>query len=405
MRNRITPELMSAILDAGYNIDYIDAITIDKLGVIPYPILVIPPTDRIPLSTYEKIASYAAAGKVIAIDKLPSLAPGLMEQGESAQVAALSRRLFRNGDHPGVFVDSVSELGDALHRALPPDCSATGEARQIGFIHRRLAHADLYFAANTGNTPVDSAATFRASRPYVEAWDPDSGRVLLNAPNQAGQPIPLKLAPYESRIFVFADQPGSGTATAENAAQASDREVADLSQGWSLRFPAQNQSAPLTRLQSWTDLPQRQYFSGEADYTRSFKLAQTPPAGTRVLLDFGEGAPIADDRPPGSNGMHALLDPPIREAAIVFVNGQRAGSLWHPPYRIDISQFAKKGENEIEVKVFNTAINELAGQPPRDYTALWAKYGKLFDPQDMQNLRPVPSGLLGPIHLLEEAPK
>src|SRR5665213_694783 len=67
MKKRITPELMSAILDAGYNIDYIDAATIDKLGTIPYPVLVIPPTDRIPLTTYRMIASYAATGKVLSL--------------------------------------------------------------------------------------------------------------------------------------------------------------------------------------------------------------------------------------------------------------------------------------------------------------------------------------------------
>jgi hypothetical protein len=76
MRKRISPELMAAILDAGYNIDYIDAATIDKLGVIPYPVLILPPTDRIPLSTYKKIESYAANKSVIALGKLPSLAPG-----------------------------------------------------------------------------------------------------------------------------------------------------------------------------------------------------------------------------------------------------------------------------------------------------------------------------------------
>ena len=94
--------------------------------------------------------------------------------------------------------------------------------------------------------------------------------------------------------------------------------------------------------------------------------------------------------------MSALLDPPIREAAIIFVNGQRAGSLWHPPYRIDISK------NKIEVHVYNTAINLLAGQPPRDYTALQAKYGRRFDPQDMDNLKPIPSGLFGPIDLVKQ---
>jgi hypothetical protein len=68
MHTRISPELMSAILDAGYNIDYIDTATIDKLKGIPYPVLILPEVTRIPLSAYKQIAAYAASsGKVIAI--------------------------------------------------------------------------------------------------------------------------------------------------------------------------------------------------------------------------------------------------------------------------------------------------------------------------------------------------
>jgi hypothetical protein len=89
----------------------------------------------------------------------------------------------------------------------------------------------------------------------------------------------------------------------------------------------------------------------------------------------------------------------------VFVNGQRAGSLWHPPYRLEVSGLLHRGENQIEVHVYNTAINLLSGQPPRDYSALYAKYGKRFEPQDMDNLQPIPSGLFGPIRLLEETAK
>jgi hypothetical protein len=76
--------------------------------------------------------------------------------------------------------------------------------------------------------------------------------------------------------------------------------------------------------------------------------------------------------------------------------------LWHPPYRLDITAFAHPGENTLEVRVDNTAINELAGQPALDYTALNAKYGKRFDPQDMDNLKPIPSGLIGAVRLISE---
>jgi hypothetical protein len=140
-------------------------------------------------------------------------------------------------------------------------------------------------------------------------------------------------------------------------------------------------------------------------YERNVSLARSASPDTRFWLDFGTGTPTIDHRPPNANGIFALLDPPIREAAIIFINGQRVGSIWHPPYSIDVSNFMHQGDNRVEVHVFNTAINTLAGQPPRDYTALRAKYGRRFDPQDMDNLQPVPSGLFGPIRLVEEKRK
>jgi hypothetical protein len=406
MSKRITPELTAAILDAGYNIDYIDAATIEKLGVIPYPVLILPPTDRIPLGSYRKIESYAAAGgKVIAIGKLPSLAPGLMEQGDSAEIAALSEKLFRSGDPKGIVVGSVGDLAAALHRALRPDLDATGQTEGLGFIHRKLTDSDIYFVVNTSNRPIDESVRFRAGRSVVEAWDPDGGRILETGRPEASARIPLRLAPYESRVFVLKDG-FEGAAvkadqTAPEATHESVKQIADLSEGWMVRFADEARAQRLNSLISWTEIQGRQFYSGGAVYTRSVSMARDPFAGSEIFLDFGTGTAITDNRPPHSNGMHALLEPPIREAAVVFVNGQRAGSLWHPPYRMDISTFVHGGENRIEVHVYNTAINLLAGQPPHDYSALRARYGRRFDPQDMDNLRPVPSGLFGPIRLEE----
>jgi catechol 2,3-dioxygenase-like lactoylglutathione lyase family enzyme len=404
MTKRITPALMGAILDGGYNVDYIDAATIDKLGTIPYAVLVIPPTDRIPLTTYKTIESYAAKGKVIALEKTPSLGPGLMEQNDSAQIAAVSDRLFKQSSHEGVFVDSISALPDALHHALPPDLDATGETEGLGFIHRKLADSDIYFVANTSNHPVNGSVQFRSARPAIEAWNPDGGDVLESEAKRDGARIQLQLAPYESRVFVLADRLQTGT-TEQISAQApaaKETQLTDLSTGWQIHFADAAAPTAIDKLTSWTDLSGRQFYSGEAVYSRNVSIKNVGTPGARFILDFGAGTPFEDRRKPNASGMMALLDPPIREAAIVFVNGTRAGSLWHPPYRIDISAFVQAGENKIEVHVYNTAINLLAGQPPRDYTALRARYGRRFDPQDMDNLKPLPSGLLGPIHLVEQ---
>jgi len=215
-----------------------------------------------------------------------------------------------------------------------------------------------------------------------------------------GDRIPLVLAPYESRVLVLTDRAGiTASQFAKEHSKPSDEQLADLSTDWQVRFADDAALLTLSKLTSWTDLQGKQNYSGEADYSRSFSIGQAPKTGEHIFVDFGAGTAITDNRRPDAAGMYALLDPPIREAAVVFINGQQAGSLWHPPYRIEITSLLKSGENEIEVKVYNTAINLLAGQQPRDYTALSAKYGHRFDPQDMDHLQPICSGLLGPIHV------
>jgi hypothetical protein len=107
MAKRITPELMAAILDSGYNIDYIDAATIDKIGVIPYPILVIPPTDRIPLAAYKLIERYGAmGGRVIGIGKT-RIAPPPSPKSPSASPQAPITEAFcfiRSANYPPRFI-------------------------------------------------------------------------------------------------------------------------------------------------------------------------------------------------------------------------------------------------------------------------------------------------------------
>ena len=405
MRKRITPELMTAILDAGYNVDYVDAATIDKLGKVPYPVLILPPTARIPLKTYRTIDNYAKTGTVIATGNLPSLAPGLTERAESAEIAAISSKLFAGGGK-GIVVDSISELPNALHRALAPDIETTGQTAGIGFLHRKLSNCDIYFVANTSNQPIEGSIRFRAGRTNVEVWDPDGGAILKARKLDAATDSRLALAPYESRVFVLEDGHGATTKatgkTGSEPAAKHEEQLADLSAGWRIQFAGTDEAESLPALVSWTEMTGRQYYSGEAVYTRSFTLDGSVASAARVWIDFGAGTPTTDPRPPNAFGIRALLDPPIREAAIVLVNGHRAGSLWHPPYRIDVKELVHRGDNRIEVRVYNTAVNLLAGQPPHDYTALRAKYGRRFDPQDMDNLQPVPSGLLGPIRLVVE---
>jgi hypothetical protein len=77
--------------------------------------------------------------------------------------------------------------------------------------------------------------------------------------------------------------------------------------------------------------------------------------------------------------------------------------LWHPPYELDITSLLRPGNNALEVRVANTAINLLSGEGLPDYRLLWARYGRRFDPQDMDHLQPLPSGLLGKVELISRS--
>ncbi len=77
LQKLITPELMATILSAGYNVDFIDADAIDKVGFGTHQIVVIPPTDRIPVATLRKLDDWVTkhGGKAIAVGRAPSMDP------------------------------------------------------------------------------------------------------------------------------------------------------------------------------------------------------------------------------------------------------------------------------------------------------------------------------------------
>ena len=165
---------------------------------------------------------------------------------------------------------------------------------------------------------------------------------------------------------------------------------------------------PVDLPHSWSDDPRTRFFSGTVSYRRS---VQTPPAfrsaGSRVFLDFGDGAAVEREALPGGtmrgNSFAALLAPPIREAATVFVNDRRAGTIWAPPFRVDVTDLVRDGSNDIRIDVYNTAINQLAegGRLP-DVAAVTERYGQRFRLQDVDNFTPIPSGILSIPRLVVE---
>ena len=398
MTRLIQPTLTAAILSAGYNFDFIDADAINHFG-IHHPILVLPPTDRIPAQTLKKIAAYIdAGGKVIAVGRTPSLSPEGLPQATSVKLTLIA---------------DPSQLGEALHHEASPDFqlfSADDAAKnQIGFIRRKLLSADIYFVVNTSNRSINATATFATTHKFAEQWNPDTA--VATAAQSSSQPI--HLAAYQSRIFVFSNDPQT-SATTPNPT----KEIADLSNDWRVSFVTTGKSINEEHLTDWIDDPTTLHYSGEAIYARNFTLADNRRNSPTFLdVEGGKalpGAPNSEPEPAAMTpdglpnplvthtgpGMHAYYEPPVREAALVILNGHSVGTLWHPPYSLDVSKYLKAGQNHIEIHVYNTALNAWSALPPHDYKPLIAKYGNRFQMQDLDKVRPISSGLLGSIVLV-----
>lgn len=401
MQAALGANVIPQILDAGFNFDFVDADAIDAIG-ISHPVLILPGVERLPLSTYKKVEQYALhGGIVIATRRLPSTAPGFLNADtENQQIQQISQRLFRGEKAAGHFIEDESELAKTLATLSKPDVSFTPRTPELGFIHRRLDSGDLYFIANTSNHLLSVRAQFRDGNKNAELWDAFTGdiRALENA-----EPFELSLQPYESRLIFFATSPDTTRKSAD--LRRGEARTIDLSTDWNLTFHGSNQTMHMDTLRSWSDDDRFKYFSGRVDYQKAFVLPRDVKPGSSLLLDFGQGTPVPIPDPLPTFNMRAYLESPVREAAEVYANGKPAGVVWHPPYTLDLSRLLKPGSNELRIVIGNTAINSLAGRTLPDYRLLNDRYGERFVPQGMDNLQPLPSGILGGVRLRISSPE
>ena len=97
-------------------------------------------------------------------------------------------------------------------------------------------------------------------------------------------------------------------------------------------------------------------FAGTATYETSFVLADEHlGGGSRIRLDLGQ----------------------VREVARVWINGQAAGTTWHTPHRLEITEHVHRGKNELRIQVANILKHHF--EDDAGYTR--------------------PSGLLGPVRI------
>lgn len=103
--------------------------------------------------------------------------------------------------------------------------------------------------------------------------------------------------------------------------------------------------------------PGVRYFSGTATYSMRFNVLPAGPSDMRFFLDLGQ----------------------VEVFAEVRLNGKNFGILWRPPYRVDVTEALRSGENELEVLVTNLWPNRLIGDeqlpPENEYDETRSLFG------------------------------
>ena len=408
LRDRLGPDLVGRVLDAGFGADFFDDEIVKSVGRVEdgalrlgpnrYRIVILPNVERIPIETLRTLETYVQrGGALVATRRMPALATGFRATAADHEVVlATAQRLF--GASGAVMV--AREDADLMRRLAAlrtPDVAFAGFQPEIGFIHRHLDDGEIYFMANTSNVRRETTATFRVAGLKPEWWDPVRGRMTAAAASSTSTTtttVTVALEPYASKILVFSRDvprrsPASGTSPASTL---------DVSADWTVRFSPGGRLVEMRALRSWTSDPATRELSGVATYSKevSVPAAMLEP-GMDVWLDFGQPRPLPPQ--PLRNGMRAWLDPPVREVAIVYVNDGRAGSVWCPPYSLNVTPLLQPGTNRLRIEVANLAVNAMSARPLPDYRLLNLRYGTRFEPQDMDQIVPVDAGLFGPITL------
>jgi alpha-L-rhamnosidase len=296
--------------------------------------------------------------------------------------------MMRVGKGRVYFGQSANQALASL--SLPHDFEYTKPETDASlmFLHRKLADGDLYFVDNRVDRAENIDATFRVDGKTPELWDAATGTTQRTGYriSDGRTTVPLHLDPYGS-VFIVFREPAEKNAFELPAPHQSviDDLDAALNRDWSVSFQAGrgvDHSVSFHRLVSWTDLPVPvaddgvKYFSGTATYSKSIDVAASDLLpGARIWLDLGN----------------------VEDLAEVTVNGKDLGILWKTPFKIDVSDALKPGGNEIEVKVTNLWVNRMIGDQQPWSLKKYAFAG--FTPYKADSAL-LPSGLLGPVHLV-----
>lgn len=351
-----------------------------------YRLLVLDPSTRyMTLPVLRKIRDLVKAGATVVGGK-PLASPSLRDDTKEFQ--AIVETLWRSPSQPTPFgkgkVYPTLQPSRALAelQILPDfEYKSMRAHTQLLFVHRTLDGTEIYWVNNRQDRTEEGDAIFRVSGKEAELWYPETGEIEPASYRSVGgrTVVPVRLNPYGA-VFVLFRKPA--TSQSRLLPQRVEVPLATLEGPWEVSFqPGRGAPDKLTfpKLISWTESSDAgvKYFSG----TSTYAISLTAPAewfeeGARLYLDLGE----------------------VRNLAAVLVNGLPVGTAWTRPFRVELTEALRLGNNALEIKVTNLWVNRLVGDLQAGTSERYTFTTFPFFKPDSALL---PSGLMGPVRVLK----
>ena len=313
-----------------------------------YPRIIVPMSEYLPKAVVKKLMKVSDAGvDVVFLDKI------------TKKTCEHPGDRIKWNDNGHIHVVPAENIALWMRGHGYYDVTSSAEAEFLRFYHYKSGETHAYMLTNEGIVnDVLTSLTFDAfdGGNYVVYYPMENKAYLAHSDDRS---LRIKLEPYESVILFFGDIPSDLPTYIKYAP---DTETVIEPKFKVSLYQAENYpSTPdaqleLDTLKNITSPDMYPRFGGFIKYVGKFEYNKDEP--TRYLLDLGR----------------------VGETAEVYMNGTYVGEKIAPPYRFDVSEALRDGENELCIIVTNHL-----GYEQRD---LCSKY-----------LVMEPSGLLGPIEI------
>ena len=378
-------------LPTGYSFDFINAEVLltratvkDGCLTLPdgmkYRLLVLPNQKSMRPEVLKKISELVHDGLAVYGDA-PEYSPSLSGYPEvDKEVQRIGKDLFTTDNYG---TGKVFHRGVGLQEVLAklnirPDFFCKTNAPVL-FIHRTLPDAEIYFLSNQQDKKITFDGEFRVSQELSpELWSAATGEIrrLSDFENTGDHTaLQMELEGNESVFLVF--RKNDKAMEKKNNFPVKET-VYSVDTPWKVTFEAgkRGPEAPVvwSQLTDWmnSENDSIKYFSGQAVYETAFTLEELPQKS--LYLDLG----------------HVMV------MAKVTLNGQYVGGVWTFPYRLNVTEYLKKGQNKLEITVVNNWQNRLIGDQhlPEDQRPTWTTINPWKANSPLQS-----SGLLGPVEI------